>query len=737
MKKLQYYLTFCFSMFLLLGCTEEDNDTQFINNIPAPSNLSVSFRVTADNSGLVTLTPNGDGVTEYQLFYGDGGDPAVLSAGETIDHIYAEGSYEVRLIGKGINGLTAEITQPLNVAFIAPQNLVVTIENDGAVSNTVRVNATAEFGINYEVDFGEEGDEDIRMANMGDEIIYEYQAPGFYTITVTAFSAAIETTQYVEENFEVTAIVQPLASATTPPARAEGDVIGVFSEAYAYDENNDFFPYWGQVNEGYAANMFDLDGDLMLQYTNLSYQGIQLASSIDASGMEMLHLDVWTPDAIDARISPISPGPNETAYDLELEAETWTRFDIPLSFFTDQNPLVDLSEIIQFKFDGVPSGEGTIFVDNIYFWKEPTEYVALISDDFEGNGNITNWTGDALTIDTAAPNVVNESINTSLTIMEYVDNGSGQFANAQFTADGKFDLSGSNTVFALKIYVPSSSITGSQPNQVSLKLQNSDLGGNSWQTQTEIIKPLQLDTWQLVTFDFRNDNWINLNFNGPDPDPVDRTDLDKVVIQVNSENNFDAVTAYIDDFAYGPMLPEELPPFAMDDFEGNGNITNWTGDAAGIDTALPNPIDPNVAGINYSDTVLFYEDTGGQFANIQFTVDQKFDMMDKNKFTLKVYVPSSSITGSQPNQISLKLQNSDLGGNSWQTQTEIVKPIVLDQWQQLTFDFVNDNWQNLNFNGPDPDPVDRTDLDKVVIQLNSENNNDAVSGYIDDFKYHK
>ena len=145
---------------------------------------------------------------------------------------------------------------------------------------------------------------------------------------------------------------------------------------------------------------------------------------------------------------------------------------------------------------------------------------------------------------------------------------------------------------------------------------------------------------------------------------------------------------------------------------------------------------PFVDANNNSATVLEYNDTGGTFANVQFTVIPNLAMASKNKFTLKVYVPSSGITGTQPNQISLKLQNSTLGGNSWQTQTEIVKTVVLDQWQELTFDFVNDNWQNLNFNGTDPDPVDRTDLDKVVLQLNSENNNDQVIAYIDDFNYH-
>ena len=42
--------------------------------------------------------------------------------------------------------------------------------------------------------------------------------------------------------------------------------------------------------------MFNLNGDDMLQFNNLTYQGIQLenGTDIDVSNMEYLHLDVWT-----------------------------------------------------------------------------------------------------------------------------------------------------------------------------------------------------------------------------------------------------------------------------------------------------------------------------------------------------------------------------------------------------------------------------------------------------------
>ena len=141
---------------------------------------------------------------------------------------------------------------------------------------------------------------------------------------------------------------------------------------------------------------------------------------------------------------------------------------------------------------------------------------------------------------------------------------------------------------------------------------------------------------------------------------------------------------------------------------------------------------PYQSGINTSATVLEYHDTGGQYANIRFDVSPNFDLKIKNSFSFKLYVPSSGITGNQTNQVSLKLQNNTLG-EPWSTQTEIIKPIVLDQWQEVSFNFENDAY--INFEPNSPAPVNRSDLNRVLIQINGENNTDAVLAYIDDFLY--
>jgi beta-glucanase (GH16 family) len=166
-----------------------------------------------------------------------------------------------------------------------------------------------------------------------------------------------------------------------------------------------------------------------------------------------------------------------------------------------------------------------------------------------------------------------------------------------------------------------------------------------------------------------------------------------------------------------------------DDFEGNSTISTWYGDDASMDINYSNPlINPS----NQSSTVLRYQDAGGEYANIGFDSSSAILLDQNSTFSVKIYVPSSALTGNQTNQISLKLQNRNQSA-PWSTQSEIIKPIELDQWQTVNFSFSEDNYINLN---PDsPEPLTRTDFNRVVLQLNGENNTDQLTAYIDDFYF--
>jgi hypothetical protein len=707
MKKIKTIFKAFLILIFVSACTENEN-LDFLDNIAAPTNVLANFNITQDNTGLVTITPTAEGAVSFNILFGDAtADPVKIEQGSQAIHTYAEGTYDVTTVAYNATGKTTEIIQPLVVSFQAPQNLVVTAENDIAVSKQVNVMATAEFASMYEFYSGEAAvTQPAATVNIGDVLNYQYAEPGTYDIKVIAKGGAIETSEYTA-TFVVTAILAPINSAVPPQSRDAIDVVSIFSDVYTDVAGSDFYPNWGQSTQ---YSVFDLNGDAIIQYSNLNYQGIQIGTTQDLETMEFLHLNVWTTDAADIETFLISSSSGEKAIKTTLSSNNWTSITIPMSAFTDQGLAV--SDIHQLKF----VGSGTVFIDNIYFYKSPTPTgTPIVFDDFEGNGNISTWAGDNCGMDNTFENPFKDALNNSDTVLEYNDIG-GQYANVRFDKNSNFDLTGGNSVFKLKIYVPSSSLSGSQTNQISLKLQDAD--ANPWERQSEIIKVISLDTWQEVTFDFENDEVAGVS------NPLSITNFSRVVLQVNSENNTDTVIAYLDDLSYGNMVAADTEPIVNDDFEGAGTIATWAGDDCGMNNTFSNPY---IDVLNGSATVLEYNDTGGQYANIRFDVTTDFDLTAKAKFTLKIYVPSSSLSGSQTNQISLKLQDAD--ANPWERQSEVIKVIALDTWQEVTFDFENDTVAGV------ANPLSITNFSRVVLQVNSENNTDAVIAYIDDFNY--
>ncbi|AWH86631.1 hypothetical protein HYN59_16620 [Flavobacterium album] len=199
MKKFKFIFSILF-VALLAGCSDEDNDTAFADNANAPQNLSALFTITQDNSGLVTIAPHGEGVVSYEVYFGDGTvEPAALGLGEKVDHVYAEGQYNVTLIATGINGKTTETTLPLTVTFVAPENLQVNIAAVVGNSLSINVSATADYETYFTVSFGEDDSLPPVQFNEGQTINYVYDAIGTYTVTVTAYSGGAATAVYTQD----------------------------------------------------------------------------------------------------------------------------------------------------------------------------------------------------------------------------------------------------------------------------------------------------------------------------------------------------------------------------------------------------------------------------------------------------------------------------------------------------------------------------------------------------------
>ncbi len=144
------------------------------------------------------------------------------------------------------------------------------------------------------------------------------------------------------------------------PTRSAANVQSVFSNTYGNLAGTDFNPNWGQQT---VTSIVPIAGNDTYKMLNLNYQGIQLGSAQNVSSMNGLHMDVWTNTSTSLKVFLISPGPVETPVTVTVPTSGWASIDIPLSQFSP----VNLGEVIQFKFEG----NGEIYIDNIYFFKNP------------------------------------------------------------------------------------------------------------------------------------------------------------------------------------------------------------------------------------------------------------------------------------------------------------------------------------------------------------------------------
>lgn len=374
---------FIITLFLggIVACENSFGDTDFINNDAAPTDVAAVFNVTQNNSGEVTITPTASGVVSYQIYFGDDTvEPAQVRAGGSVTHTYKEGSYSVKVVAVSVSGKQTEASIPLEVSFKAPENVVITAESDAAVSKGVNVTVTADYAVSYDVYFGETSNETPLSANIGEQISYVYAQAGTYTLTVVVKGTAIATTTR-EQSVTATTLMQPSTIATTPRARNAEDVISIYGSAYTNLAGTNYNPDWGQSGQGSSFAFFSLGNHQMIQLINASYQGIQFANAVDLSQMEYVHLDVWTADVTSLETSLISQGSGEKPVKQNLTAENWTSIDIPLSAFTNQG--LSVKDIHQIKFVASPWAKGTVFIDNIYFYKKPDTNSVLIQN-FEG-----------------------------------------------------------------------------------------------------------------------------------------------------------------------------------------------------------------------------------------------------------------------------------------------------------------------------------------------------------------
>ena len=165
----------------------------------------------------------------------------------------------------------------------------------------------------------------------------------------------------------VAAQTKALPAPAPVPDFSAKQIVPVFTDATTSVVSGIQTGGWGETT---TAQWLDIAAnDKVFYVQNFNYAGWHSwgGGNIDATGMQYLHVDVYSLGATSVNVTPISAG-HEGVATISLTPNAWTSYDVPLSDYDANN--IDWENIFQFKFMNPVDGN-ELMIDNVYFWKAP------------------------------------------------------------------------------------------------------------------------------------------------------------------------------------------------------------------------------------------------------------------------------------------------------------------------------------------------------------------------------
>ena len=205
-------------------------------------------------------------------------------------------------------------------------------------------------------------------------------------------------TEYLED-----VIVTNLFAAPTPTIPS-ANVISMFSDAYTNVPVDTWRTSWSQA----TLDEVTIGGNAAKKYSGLNFVGIEATTSpINASAMTYFHTDVWSADFTEFKVKLVDFGANGTfggGDDVEHEItipspaqQTWVSLDLPLNSFSG---LTSRAHIAQLIYVASPSGNSTVYIDNVYFYNlgaAPTTPTTAATTPTLPSGNVISMFSNAYT----------------------------------------------------------------------------------------------------------------------------------------------------------------------------------------------------------------------------------------------------------------------------------------------------------------------------------------------------
>lgn len=657
MKLFKYISLVALLICMATSCKKTDyNDTTFVSTAVAPSKLTVMFDITQDNTGLVTILPNGEGAVSYDIYYGDTTkNPVTILPMAKTKHIYAEGIYLVKIVGHDIKGGTSTVTQTLTVSFRAPENLVVNAAVDAVNNFKVNVSASALYVTVFKVYFGDVANEVPQSFLQGATISHIYAASGTFTLKVVAFSGGAATTQVTK----IIAITDPVVLPLDFQSATINYAWGNFAGGAVTVINN---PQPNGINTSTKVAK-------MIKSADQTYGGstLLLGSPIDFSANKVFRMKVFSPRVGAKVLLKIQNANNGGIYYQQETATTLANTWEDLVFDFNGVDVTQSYQLLVIIFDNGTMGDGsanfTFLFDDIRQTNQiPTSILTLpVTFDAAGvNYAVTDFGGN-ISVNAVDPTNAANKVK-KCTKPSGAASWAGATIGTYFSSAVPFTSSA--TQMSVRVYSPAAGL--------HIRLKVEDHTNNTKSVETEAVTN-SANTWETLIFDFSSQAAgtaaLNLNYN---------YDMASIFFDFNVAGT--GKVFYYDDVTF---LTTNVVPNAVAlplDFESK-TLNYVFSDFAGGNSVIIN--NPQSSGINTSTKVVRMIKNAGQvYGGSLIELGSPINFSTKKTFTMKVFSPRVGA------KVLLKVQDPHNSGNSYEVTAVTT---TANTWELLTFDYSNIN----------------------------------------------
>ncbi|MFM1775073.1 MAG: hypothetical protein RJA53_683 [Bacteroidota bacterium] len=661
MKTLKYILSCLILIATFSGCKKEINDdVSFVQTTATSAKLGAMFTITQDNTGLVTITPNGEGVASFEIAYGHGtAGPVKVLPGASTSKVYPEGVYDVKITGTNVAGVSTTVTQKLTVTFRAPENLEVTAVIDPANKYKVNVSAKALYETFFQVYFGDVANEVPTNFLEGQTISKTYARTGSYTVRVVALSGGAATTTFTRVITIVDPVVLPLTFESTSINYAWNDFSGGNVTVVANPHSN------AANNSTRVAKMVKNAGDPW------GGSWIGLGGPIDFSANKVFRMKVFSP-RVGAKVllKVENAGNGNIAFEREVlttVANAWEDLAFDYRTINASNEYHNIVVIFDNGTPGDGSANFTFYMDDIRLTDAmPNSRIDLpVTFDVPGvNYTVTDF-GNNQTVDAVDPTNANNKVKKTTKV-----NGAETWAGTTIGTNTGFataiPLTAAASQMSVRVYSPAAGI------RVLLKVEDHTNGQRSVET---FATTTTSGEWETLIFDFNNNAPGTPAFN-----PNTTYTMASIFFDFGNAGNgkvfyWDDVRKLATNFVETVSLPLTFESssltYTFNDFDG------------GVATVINNP---QSGGSNTSAKVGRMVKNGGQiWGGSWIGLAAPIDFSTKKTFRVKVFSPRVGA------KLLLKVENQNNGGISFEKEATTT---VAGAWETLTFDYSAINTSN-------------------------------------------